>query len=65
MQYHADTNLKMGFAGGTLISFIANINASDIIRTILLTSIGAAVSFGVSMLLKQAIQWYRRHRHKP
>ena len=65
MSNYADTNLKMGTAGGTLMGFIANINAEDILRTVLLTAMGATVSFGVSLSLKMAVKWYRQHRHKP
>jgi hypothetical protein len=64
MNHHANNHLKTGFAGGTLMSFIANINSDDIIRTILLTAMGATVSFGISLLLKQAVNWYRQNRHK-
>jgi hypothetical protein len=64
MQPHADTNLKMGFAGGTILSFIANINADDMLRTLLLTAFGAIVSFGISLLLKTALHWYRQNRHR-
>jgi len=64
MNHYANTHLKIGFAGGTLMSFIANINSDDIIRTILLTAMGATVSFGISLLLKKAVHWYRQNRHK-
>ena len=56
--------MKMGFAGGTILSFIANINADDMLRTLLLTTIGAVVSFGISLLLKMALHWYRQNRHR-
>lgn len=58
-------NLAMGFAGGTIMAFVANINADDIVRTILLTAMGATVSFGISLLLKQGLKWYRQNRLKP
>ncbi len=64
MQPHADINLKMGFAGGTLLSFIANINAEDVLRTLLLSAIGAIVSFAISLGLKAALHWYRHNRHR-
>jgi hypothetical protein len=62
MQQHADINLKIGFAGGTILSFIANINADDIERTLLLSAIGATISFAISLLLKKALHWYRHNR---
>jgi hypothetical protein len=64
MQHHADINQKIGFAGGTILSFIANINADDMLRTLLLTAFGAIVSFGISLLLKTAMQWHRKNRHR-
>lgn len=42
----------MGTAGGTLLSLMATIGSSDVIKTIVLASIGATVSFLVSLLLK-------------
>ena len=65
MSYNSDIHLKTGTAGGTLLAFVANINAADILRTILLTAMGATVSFGMSLLLKQALKWYRQNRHRP
>jgi hypothetical protein len=56
---------KMGFAGGTLMGFVASINAEDILRTLLLTTMGAVVSFCVSLFLNFAIGWLRKNRHKP
>ncbi len=64
MSYYTDTNQKIGMAGGTLMAFMANINADDILRTILLTSMGTIISFGMSILLKQVVKWYRQHRHR-
>ncbi len=42
----------IGTAGGTLLSVMANIGSSDVVKTIVLASIGATVSFIVSLLLK-------------
>jgi hypothetical protein len=64
MNTHADTSTKMGTAGGTITALMVNIGADDILRTTLLTIIGATVSFGVSLLLKQLLKWYRQYRHK-
>lgn len=42
----------MGTAGGTFLSVIPNINSDDIAKTIILASVGAIVSFTISLLLK-------------
>jgi len=38
--------------GGTLLTIFANIHSSDIIKTVVLASIGAVVSFVISVGLK-------------
>jgi mannitol-specific phosphotransferase system IIBC component len=41
-----------GTAGGTLLSVFASIQSGDVTKTIVLASIGAVVSFAVSLGLK-------------
>jgi mannitol-specific phosphotransferase system IIBC component len=41
-----------GTAGGTFLSIVPNIQSEDITRTIILASVGAIVSFTISLLLK-------------
>ena len=51
---------KYGTLGGILTIFLVNINSGDIIRTIVLTSIGAIVSFIMSCLLKYCLgKWHK------
>ncbi len=45
-------SLKVGTAGGTLLSMVPNITSVDIFRTIILACVGAIVSFFVTLLLK-------------
>jgi len=45
-------SLTVGTLGGTFLSIIPNLHSEDIVKTILLASIGAIVSFTVSLLLK-------------
>ncbi|MBC8882626.1 hypothetical protein H9X57_02065 [Flavobacterium piscinae] len=45
-------SLKVGTAGGTLLSIVPNITSVDVLRTIILAIIGAIVSFFVTLLLK-------------
>lgn len=54
MSNHSGHNgTVFGTIGGTLLSILANINLEDVTRTVLLATIGAVVSFGVSLLLKK------------
>jgi mannitol-specific phosphotransferase system IIBC component len=48
----ANNQTLMGTAGGTFLSMAPNINSEDIVKTIILASIGAIVSFMISLLLK-------------
>jgi hypothetical protein len=45
--------LKAGTFGGFALSVIPNITSADVVKTIVLACIGAVVSFGVTLLLKQ------------
>jgi hypothetical protein len=42
----------VGTAGGTFLSILPNLHSEDILKTVLLATIGAIVSFGISMVLK-------------
>lgn len=41
-----------GTAGGTLLTIFMNIHSEDIVKTIVLATIGAVVSFAISMAMK-------------
>ena len=45
--------LRAGTFGGFALSVIPNITSADVFKTIVLAIIGAVVSFGVTLLLKQ------------
>ena len=47
---------KAGTIGGTLLTVIANIQGVDIMNTCILATVGAVVSFCVSMALKWAVK---------
>lgn len=53
-------SVKIGTAGGTLLSIAPNITSVDILRTILLAIVGAFVSFFVTLFLK----WLTRSKEK-
>lgn len=45
--------LRAGTFGGFALSVIPNLTSADVLKTIVLACIGAVVSFGVTLLLKQ------------
>ena len=51
---------KAGIAGGTLTTFIASITTADLLRTIVLTIVGAVVSYVVSLFLKWLFSRFHR-----
>ena len=56
MNHVFDNNTKVGTAGGTMLTILANINSGDLIKTAVLAGVGAVVSFGVTLLLKLLIK---------
>jgi hypothetical protein len=50
----------MGTAGGTFLSVLPNLHSEDVFRTVLLASIGAVVSFVVSMVLKVLLKKHKK-----
>ena len=56
------THTKATTIGGTLVILLVNINSSDIMKTIVLTMIGAVVSFLMSLLIKEVIRWWKSPR---
>ena len=52
MNQHFDNTTKAGTAGGTLLTIFANITSEDVLKTVILAAIGAAVSFTVTIFLK-------------
>jgi mannitol-specific phosphotransferase system IIBC component len=51
----------MGTAGGTFLSMIPNIQSEDIVKTAVLATVGAIVSFTISLLLKSL---NKKHKKK-
>ena len=56
MNQHFDNTTKAGTAGGTLLTIFANITSEDVLKTVILAAIGAAVSFTVTIFLKALIK---------
>lgn len=55
----SDTTL-MGTAGGTFLSIVPNLHSSDVVKTVILASVGAIVSFIISLLLKIIIKKHKK-----
>jgi mannitol-specific phosphotransferase system IIBC component len=49
----------VGTAGGTFLCIVPNLNSADVLKTVILATVGAVVSFMISILLK----WINR-KHK-
>jgi mannitol-specific phosphotransferase system IIBC component len=56
MELMSDTGTRAGTIGGTLLSMVPVITSGEIIRTIILATVGALVSYLVSVLLKMLVQ---------
>lgn len=54
-------DVQMGTLGGTLCSIFFHLPAADILRTVALAAIGAAVSFAVSKLLHS---WLNKNKKR-
>ena len=50
----------IGTAGGTFLSVVPNLHSEDVLKTVLLASIGAIVSFAISMALKFFIKKHKK-----
>jgi hypothetical protein len=46
------TDTKAGMAGGLFCTLLSTVNSAEITKTIVLATVGAIASFGVSMVLK-------------
>lgn len=56
MHHSNEHTTALGTAAGATLTFIANVGTEDIVKTIILSCIGAVVSFVVSTLLKWVIK---------
>lgn len=56
MQMSFDFNTKVGILGGTLFSAFLNLSWNDVVFTIVMATIGAIVSFFVSLILRWLIK---------
>ena len=56
------THTKATTVGGALTILFANINSTDVVKTIVLTIIGALVSFVMSVLFRAVMQWWKTRK---
>lgn len=54
------SSLRAGTAGGFLLVLLVKVNFNDVATSALLAGVGAAVSFGVSALLRYLQKRFRR-----
>ncbi len=55
-----NSHTLIGTAGGTFLSVVPNIQSADIVKTVVLASIGATVSFTISLVLKGIIKKHKK-----
>ncbi|PKR79484.1 hypothetical protein CW751_14755 [Brumimicrobium salinarum] len=60
MEMTNDNTTIIGTVSGTILSVVAMFDAGDIIKTVILAAIGAAVSFLVSRFLKWLWEKWRK-----
>ena len=49
----------LGTVSGTVLTVAVNVGSSDILKTVILASLGAVVSFSVSLLLKWLVNKFK------
>jgi len=55
-----NNNTLMGTAGGTFLSIVPNLHSADVLKTVILASVGAIVSFSISLALKFFIKKHKK-----
>jgi len=58
MQHSNST--AIGTAGGTFLSVLPNLHSEDVLKTVILASVGAIVSFSISLALKFLIKKHKK-----
>jgi hypothetical protein len=59
MNSHSNSTF-VGTAGGTFLSIAPNLNSEDLIKTVILATVGAVVSFSISVLLKYLCKKHKK-----
>ncbi len=50
----------IGTAGGTFLSVLPNLHSEDVLKTVILATVGAVVSFSISLVLKFLIKKHKK-----
>jgi hypothetical protein len=50
----------VGTAGGTFLSVLPNLQSEDVVKTVILATLGAIVSFTISIILKFLIRKHKK-----
>ncbi|TAL44336.1 MAG: hypothetical protein EPN92_08965 [Chitinophagaceae bacterium] len=53
---------KISTIGGTLTIIFLNINAADIVKTVIMATIGATVSYTISVLIRKLVSWWKSRK---
>jgi hypothetical protein len=56
----ANNPTLIGTVGGTFLSIVPNLSSDDIARTAVLATVGAVVSFMISLLLKSLFKKHKK-----
>lgn len=62
MNFLSDPAAKAGTAGGTLAVVLLQISNGELVKTVVLAALGAAVSFMVSLVLKMVVRRLKKLR---
>lgn len=60
MTMQQSNSTVIGTAGGTFLSVLPNLHSEDVLKTIILATLGAIVSFLISLLLKFFIRKHKK-----
>ena len=50
----------LGTVSGTVLTVAVNVGSSDIVKTVILATLGAVVSFSVSLLMKWLVKKFKK-----
>ncbi|MCU7550420.1 hypothetical protein OCK74_14965 [Chitinophagaceae bacterium LB-8] len=60
MEHVFDNTTKAGTTAGTMLTILVNISSEDLLKTVVLAAVGAAVSFVVTLILKALVHYFHK-----
>ena len=60
MAHHVESDTIAGTVAGTILSVLPNLEAADVLTTVILAAVGAVASFLVTQLLKWILKRIRK-----